>query len=74
MLPRAALHQENVISNEQVKRQSVEAAGKIAGQFSRSSHGLPLPVLLSSRIHYCNNYASLNIRRFLCEVACLSVK
>ena len=73
MLPRAALHQENVISNEQVKRQRVEA-GKIAGQFSRSVHGLPLSVLLSLRIHYCNNYASLHIRRFLCEVACLSVK
>lgn len=69
MLPRAALHQENVISNEQVKRQRVEA-----GQIARSAHGLPLPVLLSLRIHYCNKHASLHIRRFLCEVACLSVK
>ena len=33
-------------------------------------HGLPLLVLLSLRIHY----ASLHICRFLCEVACLSVK
>jgi hypothetical protein len=32
MLPRAALHQENVISNEQVKRQRVEA-GQIASNF-----------------------------------------
>ena len=69
MLPRAALHQENVISNEQVKRQRVEA-----GQIARSAHGLPLPVLLSLRIHYCNNYASLHIRRCFCEVACFSVK
>jgi hypothetical protein len=111
MLPRAALYQENVISNEKLNRQRVEA-GQIAictnfylptskcmyvssfdktksiflktifisascpkgswsnCQFSRSVHGLPLLVILSSRIHY----ASLHICRFLCEVAWLRVK
>jgi hypothetical protein len=68
MLPRAALHQENVISNEQLNHQRVEAGQML--QFSRSAHGLPLLVLLSFRIHY----ASLHVFRFLCEVACLSVK
>ena len=36
MLPRAALHQENVISNEQLNRQRVEA-GQIAPIFSVST-------------------------------------
>ena len=43
-----------------------------SGSWSNRSNflGLPLLVLLSLRIHY----ASLHICRFLCEVACLSVK
>ena len=68
MLQRAALHQENVISNEQLNRQCVEA-GQIDPIFSVSTWST-LIVLLSLHIHY----ASLHICRFLCEVACLSVK
>ena len=66
MLPRAELHEENVMSNEQLNRQRVEA-GQIAPIFSVSTWST---LLLSLRIHY----ASLHICRFLCEVACLSVK
>ena len=68
MLPRAALHQENVISNEQLNRQRVEA-GQIAPIFSVSTWST-LACAFVIRIHY----ASLHICRFLCEVACLSVK
>jgi hypothetical protein len=68
MLPRPALHEENLISNEQLNRQRVEA-GLIAPIFSVNPC-LPLFVFLSLLLHY----ASLLICRFLCEVACLSVK
>ena len=68
MLPRAALHQENVISNEQLNRQRVEA-GQIAPIFSVSTWST-VACAFVIRIHY----ASLHICRFLCEVACLSVK
>ena len=73
MLPRAALHQENVISNEQVKRQRVEA-GQIASNFLGQHMVYPCLCFCHYAFNYCNNYASLHIRRFLCEVACLSVK
>ncbi len=72
MLPRAALHQENVISNEQLNRQCVEAC-QIAPIFSVSTWStLACAFVITHplRVHY----ASLHICRFLCEVACLSVK
>jgi hypothetical protein len=68
MLPRAALHQENVISNEQLNRQHVEA-GQIAPIFLVSTWST-----IACAFVITHPYASLHICRFLCEVACLSVK
>jgi hypothetical protein len=69
MLPRTALHQKNVISNEQLNRQRVEA-GQIAPIFSVSTWSTLACACVTLRIHY----VSLHICRFLCEVTCLSVK
>jgi hypothetical protein len=69
MLARAALHQENVISKEQLNLQRVEA-GQIAPIFSVSTWSTLACACVTLRIHY----VSLHICRFLCEVACLSVK
>jgi hypothetical protein len=69
MLPRAALHQENVIRNEPLNHQRVEA-GQIAPMFSVNTWS----TLACAFCHYASITHLCIFAVFFCEVACLSVK